>query len=213
MHRDIKPENILIDTARKQLWIIDFGLASFYFPNKPQAAYVGTLYWRAPELSIGYKYSNYSVDTWSTGCILASMVFKRYPFFYASTVEDHLVCIANILGTASLDKFLSNHGIVIDKHLRNELGKRKAMNLVTYVNDDNMRRATYPARDLIESLLVYDHNDRLSAKEAMEHIFFVKVWPEHVRQPTPKKLVNIARKMNRQQALVRREPRRHCFLL
>lgn len=34
MHRDIKPANVLIDHAKRQLKLIDWGLADFYFPGE-----------------------------------------------------------------------------------------------------------------------------------------------------------------------------------
>jgi serine/threonine protein kinase len=34
MHRDVKPANVLIDHSKRQLKLIDWGLADFYFPGK-----------------------------------------------------------------------------------------------------------------------------------------------------------------------------------
>lgn len=33
MHRDVKPQNILFETKTRELRLIDWGLADFYFPN------------------------------------------------------------------------------------------------------------------------------------------------------------------------------------
>ena len=33
IHRDIKPGNIMIDLEKRQLRLIDWGLADFYYPN------------------------------------------------------------------------------------------------------------------------------------------------------------------------------------
>jgi casein kinase II subunit alpha len=38
MHRDIKPANVLIDHNKRQLKLIDWGLADFYFPGALQTA-------------------------------------------------------------------------------------------------------------------------------------------------------------------------------
>eukprot|EP00882_Tetradesmus_deserticola_P028749 GHRQ01032033.1.p1 GENE.GHRQ01032033.1~~GHRQ01032033.1.p1 ORF type:complete len:224 (+),score=71.81 GHRQ01032033.1:138-809(+) len=38
MHRDIKPANVLIDHSKRQLKLIDWGLADFYFPGAQQTA-------------------------------------------------------------------------------------------------------------------------------------------------------------------------------
>jgi casein kinase II subunit alpha len=34
MHRDVKPHNIIIDHNKKELRLIDWGLAEFYFPKQ-----------------------------------------------------------------------------------------------------------------------------------------------------------------------------------
>ena len=34
MHRDVKPHNVMIDHERRELRLIDWGLAEFYFPGK-----------------------------------------------------------------------------------------------------------------------------------------------------------------------------------
>jgi len=34
MHRDVKPHNIIIDPLTREIRLIDWGLAEFYFPNQ-----------------------------------------------------------------------------------------------------------------------------------------------------------------------------------
>jgi len=34
MHRDVKPHNIIIDPQNKEIRLIDWGLAEFYFPSQ-----------------------------------------------------------------------------------------------------------------------------------------------------------------------------------
>jgi casein kinase II subunit alpha len=63
----------LIDHKKKNLKIIDWGLAEFYLPDKTLHR-VGTKYFVPPELICGYKYYNYQVDIWSLGCIFAGIV-------------------------------------------------------------------------------------------------------------------------------------------
>lgn len=42
MHRDVKPGNVLIDHQKKQLRLIDWGLADFYHPGKEMPVRVAT---------------------------------------------------------------------------------------------------------------------------------------------------------------------------
>ncbi len=57
-----------------QLRLIDWGLAEFYHPETDYHIRVGSRYYKAPELLAGYKKYDYSLDMWSVGCMLASMV-------------------------------------------------------------------------------------------------------------------------------------------
>ena len=60
-----------------QLRLIDWGLAEFYHPDTEYHIRVGSRYYKAPELLVGLKKYDYSLDMWSVGCMLASMVRPR----------------------------------------------------------------------------------------------------------------------------------------
>lgn len=88
MHRDIKPPNIAFDPITKIVRLIDWGLAEFYHPKKKYNVSVASRYYKAPELLIGIKDYNYSLDIWSVGCILASFVFKYNILFKGKDNHD-----------------------------------------------------------------------------------------------------------------------------
>ena len=54
--------------------LIDWGLAEFYHPDTDYHIRVGSRYYKGPELLVGYKRYDYSLDMWSVGCMLASLV-------------------------------------------------------------------------------------------------------------------------------------------
>ena len=60
--------------------IVDWGLADFYTPIKKFNCRVASRYFKGPELLLGNNYYDYSLDIWSTGCMLAGMVFNKEPF-------------------------------------------------------------------------------------------------------------------------------------
>ena len=60
-----------------QLRLIDWGLAEFYHPGAELHTRVASRYYKGPELLVGYKHYDYSLDIWSVGCILAAMVRSR----------------------------------------------------------------------------------------------------------------------------------------
>ena len=74
MHRDVKPQNIIVDHNKKILKLIDWGLAEFYHPNQDYNVRVASRYFKGPELLVDYVYYDYSLDMWSSGAMLASMV-------------------------------------------------------------------------------------------------------------------------------------------
>lgn len=88
MHRDIKPHNVMIDHDKKQLKLIDFGLAEFYFPNKNYNTRVASRYFKSPELLLDYQYYDYSLDIWGVGCLFAGIIFQQEPFFHGQDNYD-----------------------------------------------------------------------------------------------------------------------------
>jgi negative regulator of PHO system len=79
----------------------DFGLArAFGIPVNTFSNEVVTLWYRAPDVLLGSRTYNTSIDIWSAGCIMAEMYTGR-PLFPGTTNEDQLVRIFRIMGTPS----------------------------------------------------------------------------------------------------------------
>ncbi|KAK4218119.1 kinase-like domain-containing protein [Rhypophila decipiens] len=98
LHRDLKPQNLLIN-KKGQLKLGDFGLArAFGIPVNTFSNEVVTLWYRAPDVLLGSRTYNTSIDIWSAGCIMAEMYTGR-PLFPGTTNEDQLVRIFRIMGT------------------------------------------------------------------------------------------------------------------
>ena len=49
MHRDVKPHNVMIDHEKRQLRLIDWGLAEFYFPGREYNVRVASRYFKVRE--------------------------------------------------------------------------------------------------------------------------------------------------------------------
>lgn len=98
MHRDVKPHNIVIDQENRRIRLIDWGLAEFYHPGTDYNVRVASRYFKGPELLVDYGYYDYSLDLWSLGCMFASMLFRKEPFFHGCDNYDQLVRIVRILG-------------------------------------------------------------------------------------------------------------------
>jgi len=175
MHRDIKPHNVLIDHARKSLRLIDWGLADFYHPGKKYYLDVASRYFGGPELLLGVEDYDYSLDMWSLGCMLAGLVYRRDYFFKGYDNYDQLVKICGVLGTDDFHKYLNNYGLELDPSLEALVGRHSKQPWTKFITADNQHLATPEAMDLIEKLLRYDHQERLTAEEAMQHPYFAPI--------------------------------------
>lgn len=58
MHRDVKPHNVMIDHEKRQLRLIDWGLAEFYHPRQEYNVRVASRYFKGPELLVDYQVSD-----------------------------------------------------------------------------------------------------------------------------------------------------------
>ncbi|KER23439.1 hypothetical protein T265_08660 [Opisthorchis viverrini] len=97
-HRDLKPSNLLL-TREGFLKLADFGLSRTYsMSNRTYCHEVVTLWYRAPELMLGAKQYDESIDTWSFGCILYEMITGEVLFPGDSEI-DELFLVFRMFGT------------------------------------------------------------------------------------------------------------------
>ncbi|XP_052204739.1 casein kinase II subunit alpha-like [Diospyros lotus] len=172
MHRDVKPHNVMIDHEQRKLRLIDWGLAEFYHPGKEYNVRVASRYFKGPELLVDLQDYDYSLDLWSLGCMFAGMIFRKEPFFYGHDNYDQLVKIAKVLGTDELNAYLSKYRLELDPHFAALVGKHTRKPWTKFINSDNQHVAVPEAIDFLDKLLRYDHQERLTAKEAMAHPYF-----------------------------------------
>jgi len=172
MHRDVKPHNVMIDHEKRKLRLIDWGLAEFYHAGTEYNVRVASRYFKGPELLVDYQEYDYSLDMWSLGAMFASMIFRKEPFFHGNSNSDQLVKIAKVLGTEDLFDYLDKYDIELDAQYDDILGRFPKKNWHSFVNADNQRFVSNDAIDFLDNLLKYDHQERLTAKEAMGHAYF-----------------------------------------
>uniref|UniRef100_A0A6I8QG36 non-specific serine/threonine protein kinase n=1 Tax=Xenopus tropicalis TaxID=8364 RepID=A0A6I8QG36_XENTR len=178
MHRDVKPHNVMIDHQQKKLRLIDWGLAEFYHPAQEYNVRVASRYFKGPELLVDYQMYDYSLDMWSLGCMLASMIFRKEPFFHGQDNYDQLVRIAKVLGTDELYSYLKKYHIELDPHFNDILGQHSRKRWENFLHSENRHLVSAEALDLLDKLLRYDHQQRLTAREAMDHPYFYPVIKE-----------------------------------
>lgn len=198
VHRDVKPGNVLLDAARNRLCLIDWGLADFYLAGQPNNVRISTRPFKAPELLLGMRYYDYGVDVWAAGCVAASLFFLRHPFFFQrgdeQTKLDPLVRHALVLGTTELEEYMHRFGLKFtEEQLRGIRKRRRRVPWAAFVDDLNRGLCTDAGFDLLDSMLKcaprapphtraalpyhpanrrFDHTQRATAREALEHPFF-----------------------------------------
>ena len=173
--------------------MIDWGLAEFYHQGTEYNVRVASRYFKGPELLVDYQAYDYSLDMWSLGAMFASMIFRKEPFFHGNSNSDQLVKIAKVLGTDDLFAYLDLYEIELDVQYDDILGRFPKKEWTAFVNSENRRFVTQEALDFLDKLLVYDHQvrfhcrdellkllltsfqRRLTAKEAMAHVYFAPV--------------------------------------
>ncbi|XP_044287485.1 cyclin-dependent kinase 16 isoform X3 [Varanus komodoensis] len=164
LHRDLKPQNLLIN-ERGELKLADFGLArAKSIPTKTYSNEVVTLWYRPPDILLGSTEYSTQIDMWGVGCIFYEMSTGR-PLFPGSTVEEQLHFIFRILGTPSEETW---PGILSNEEFR-------AYNYPKYRPEaliNHAPRLDNDGADLLGKLLQFEGRKRISADEAMRHLFF-----------------------------------------
>ncbi|CAH6720814.1 casein kinase II subunit alpha [[Candida] jaroonii] len=171
MHRDVKPHNVMIDNNQRTLRLIDWGLAEYYHPKTEYNVRVASRYFKGPELLVDFRFYDYSLDLWSYGCMFASMVFKKEPFFHGKSNTDQLVQIVRVLGSDDLNKYLNKYKLTLSEEYE-DLGYYSRRPWKRFINSSNQHLVSEEFLDLLDKLLRYDHQERLTAKEAMDHPYF-----------------------------------------
>ena len=172
MHRDVKPLNICYSRKTQKLRLIDWGLADFYMPGQNYNIHVATKTYKAPELLLDYQKYDYSVDIWSFGATMAGMIFKKTPFFKGADDIDMVEKIAAVLGGQKLKEYIEKYDLPLPDSLPNSILRSRPKPWWSIVNAENASLANEDAIDLLDKCLRYDHTERITAKDALNHPYF-----------------------------------------
>ncbi|ESN92091.1 hypothetical protein HELRODRAFT_89924, partial [Helobdella robusta] len=208
-HTDLKPENILfvnsdfttstnpkkkkpIKTVKNsEIRLIDFGSATF--DDEHHSTVVSTRHYRAPEviLEIGW---NQACDVWSMGCIIFEL-YTGFTLFQTHDNREHLAMMERVLGSIPyrIAKKTKTgyfwHGR-LDWNYHSVAGKfvrEMCQPLYRYMACDQLEHRQL--FDLIEKMLEYDPNDRVTLTDAIKHPFFDTLPPLQTSS-TPAPLAN-----------------------
>lgn len=182
IHCDLKPENILLKHPnRSSIKVIDWGSSCFH--NERIYTYIQSRFYRAPEIILGIPYTT-SIDMWSFGCILVEL-YTGYPLFPGESEHEQILRIMELLNIPDdyiLDQstrkklFFDTEGRV--RVIANSRGKKHYPGTKTLASILKTNDALF--LDLIERILVWDPETRLSPEEALRH-----PWVSEGLQKTP----------------------------
>ncbi|KAM0789457.1 hypothetical protein ACM66B_000279 [Microbotryomycetes sp. NB124-2] len=165
IHRDLKTSNLLMNN-RGQIKVADFGLARTYGdPLGDMTQLVVTLWYRAPELLFGATEYSTAVDMWSIGCIFGELILKE-PLLPGKGEIDQVSKIFKLLGRPTEEMWPG----------MTKLPNVKSFNLASAQPFSTLRQTfrylTQHGLDLMQGLLTYDPDKRLTAEQALKHPYF-----------------------------------------
>ncbi|KAL6773745.1 CDKA1 [Auxenochlorella protothecoides x Auxenochlorella symbiontica] len=164
LHRDLKPQNLLIEEKTNTLKLADFGLArAFGIPVRAYTHEVITLWYRAPEILLGSKHYATPVDLWSIGCIFAEMALQK-PLFPGDSEIDELLKIFQLLGTPDETVWPGVSQLPDYKSIFPQWRPKPLAPLIPGLCPAGI--------DLLSRLLEYDPNRRITARAALDHVYF-----------------------------------------
>ena len=194
IHCDLKPENILMKSITDATCkVIDFGSSCFVHDHL--SAYIQSRSYRAPEVILGCRY-DYKIDMWSLGCILAE-IYTGNVLFQNDSIQSMLARIIGICGP--IPNWMYEKGKLVNDFFTKEkllymepnaVDNNESMNQTSPQEKGKKVHILVPKRsslrkrirtnneqffNFLSGLLKIDPNDRMSAKEALNHPFIKNV--------------------------------------
>ena len=115
-------------------------------------------------------------------------IFRKEPFFHGHDNCDQLVKITKVLGTDELFAYINKYNIRLDSQYDETIGRQVPYNYfwpivhglcrfprkpwTRFATSENQRYISNEAIDLLDKLLRYDHQERLTAREAQAQSYF-----------------------------------------
>lgn len=196
------------DHIKRSLTIIDWGLAELYYPMKRYPTRVATMRYKAPELLLGYPFYDYGVDIWGAGCMMLEMLFE-FGFIKGLTNPQVLFSIAKIWGKSKIQNYASRYKL---ENSETYLAYQEMLSKTNKCSDFDSWAESVALRmrpsvrdsdalDLLKKLLEVDHGERITARDALRHRFFLPLFKSNPREYEKRIKMNMEVQMNQKQYL------------
>ena len=166
MHRDLKISNILIN-KKGDIRVADFGLARELGPEyRNYTKKVVTLWYRAPEILLGWDDYSTPSDVWALGWILAELLNAGKPVFAGNNEIDQFQKICELIGKPNEHLW--------PQYCKLEVSKKLDDLVENEYNDLPVKFEKYSeaAINLLEDMLTWDPEKRITVEEAILSDFF-----------------------------------------
>ncbi|NWU90050.1 CLK1 kinase, partial [Upupa epops] len=185
-HTDLKPENTVFVTSdsvqecnsklkceertlkNPNVRIVDFGSATYN--DKYHSTLVSTRLYRAPEVILALGWSR-PCDVWSIGCILMEYITLESHLFPTHHNKEHLAMMEQMymIQKSRKCKYFCHDQLNWDKCSSAGSSVSRHCKLLKVSIHDSDHENLF---DLIEKMLEYDPDKRITLEEALRHPFF-----------------------------------------
>ncbi|KAF2268507.1 kinase-like protein [Lojkania enalia] len=148
----------------------------------------GTRGFRAPEVLLKCTQQNTSIDMWSAGVILLTILSRRFPFFHSADDIDALLEITTIFGRKKMKEISLLHGQVFETNIPSYSDNGHSLEKIILWCTGRTKTETGIKPELEEDekeavqflyrLMECDPDKRITAEEALRHPFITRAFED-----------------------------------
>lgn len=156
--------------------------------NSRRANRAGTRGFRAPEVLLKCTQQTCSIDMWSVGVILLTLLTRRFPFFHSADDIDALLEITTIFGRKRMKETAILHGQVFETNIPSYSEHGHSLEKIILWCTGRTGDKSGPKKELDEEekeavqflyrLMECDPMKRITADEALQHQFITKAYED-----------------------------------
>lgn len=164
IHRDLKPPSVLL-SRDGTVKLADFGHSAAIRPI-PDAMYIVSRWYWAPELVLTMPDYGVAVDVWAAATVIAEL-YTAAPLFPGNSDVDQLWKICSMINAPSAAEWGAGHAKAKELGWQFPFPSRSGHTL-----QELLSLASPDALDLLQGMLRMNPAHRLSCKECLAHPFF-----------------------------------------